>query len=243
MDLETIFTSATVATAVATLAQFILRKIFSNTFDTFSKKKIEAYKHDLSLFSEKQKFEYQRWTTDFNLYTQKKHEAYSELYRLILIADGALQQLVGFREVPSFEEYDRKDMENYLKGYQVVGGHIPTLLDCWEQNRDACIEKTREYLIKIDFQKAEQERQKAKNFYVIHTLYLSETVEKLVSEILSKLVRQFVMDRQMIVKHYSRDDYPEQSKEIIEKKNELLGQLKHEMRKELSVGYYEQQSL
>ena len=92
-------------------------------------KAIEAYKHELNAINEQQKFDYQRWMTDFGLFTQKKHEAYAELYKLILIADGSLERLSGFRSVPSFNEYTRADMEKYLGDQHIVEGFIPQLVD------------------------------------------------------------------------------------------------------------------
>ena len=201
-------------------------------------KAIEAYKHELNAINEQQKFNYQRWMTDFGLFTQKKHEAYAELYRLILIADGSLELLSGFRSVPSFNEYTRADMEKYLRGQHIVEGFVPQLMDGWETSRDECIRKIREYQTMIDFQKADKARNDASNYYLINSVYLSETVEEIVTEILKLIGHQHVIDEHSRVEHYSDESGRKERKEIREKKPALIRQLKAMMRKEISTGYY-----
>jgi len=173
-----------------------IMKLISSRVEHKYQKTIETYKHELNTISEQQKFNYQRWITDFSLFTQKKHEVYAELYRLLLIADGSLESLFGLREVPSFIEYTREDMEKYLRNYQVVEGYIPQLLKNWDKPRNQCIQEIREYLTIIDFQKADKARNEAKNYSLLNSLYLSESTELLVSELLSLLAHQHVYDYQ-----------------------------------------------
>ena len=201
-------------------------------------KAIETYKHELNAINEQQKFNYHRWMTDFGLFTQKKHETYAELYKLILIADGSLEQLSGLRSVPSFDEYSRADMEKYLRNQHIVEGFIPELIDRWETSRDECIRKIREYLTLIDFQKADKARNDTSNYYLINSVYLSEAVEEIVTEILKLIGHQHVIDEQSRVERYSDESGRKERKEIREKKPILIRQLKAMMRKEISAGYY-----
>ena len=201
-------------------------------------KAIEAYKHELNAINEQQKFNYQRWMTDFGLFTHKKHEAYAELYKLVLVADGSLEQLSGLRSVPSFDEYIRADIEKYLKDQHIVEGFIPQLIDGWETSRDECIRKIREYQTMIDFQKADKARNDASNYYLINSVYFSEAVEEIVTEILKLIGHQHVIDEQSRVEHYSDESGRKERKEIREKKPALIRQLKATMRKEMSAGYY-----
>ena len=64
-------TSASVTSGVMALIQSRISHKYQ--------KAIESYKHELNTINEQQKFNYQRWITDFGLFTQKKHEAYAEL--------------------------------------------------------------------------------------------------------------------------------------------------------------------
>lgn len=201
-------------------------------------KAIETYKHELNVISEQQRFDYQRWMTDFGLFTQKKHEAYAELYKLILIADGSLERLSGFRSVPSFSEYTRADMEKYLRDQHIVEGFIPQLMDGWEISQNECIRKIREYQTMIDFQKADKARNDASNYYLVNSVYFSEAVEEVVREILKLIGHQHVIDEQSRVEHYSDESGRKERKEIREKKPVLIRQLKTMIRKEMSAGYY-----
>jgi hypothetical protein len=178
-------------------------KLISSRVEHRYQKAIEAYKHELNTISEQQKFNYRRWITDFGLFTQKKHEAYAQLYRLILIADGSLERLYGFQELPSFEEYTRADMEKYLINQHIVEGFIPQLLDDWETSRDKCIRKIHDYQTVIGFQKADKARTDASNYYLLNSVYFSELIEEIVSELLTLLAHQYVIHRQSRIEHYS----------------------------------------
>ncbi|MGA1839328.1 MAG: hypothetical protein ACMUIU_01775 [bacterium] len=201
-------------------------------------KAIETYKHELNAVNEQQKFNYQRWMTDFGLFTQKKHEAYAELYKLILIADGSLERLSGLQSDPSFDEYTRSDMKKYLRDQHIIDGFIPQLMDEWETSRHECIRKIREYQTMIDFQKADKARNDASNYYLINSVYLSEAVEETVTEILKLIGQQHVIDEQSRVEHYSDESGRKEREEIREKKPTLIRQLKAMIRKEMSAGYY-----
>lgn len=201
-------------------------------------KAIETYKYELNAISEQQKFDYQRWMTDFGLFTQKKHGAYAELYKLILIADGSLERLSGFQSVPSFSEYTRADMENYLRGQHIVEGFIPQLMDGWETSQTECIRRIHEYQTMIDFQKADKARNDASNYYLVNSVYFSEAVEEIVREIFKLIGYQHVIDEQSRVEHYSDESGRKERKEIREKKPVLIRQLKTMIRKEMSAGYY-----
>ncbi len=213
-------------------------KLISSRIEHKYQKAIEVYKHELNTINEQQKFNYQRWITDFGLFTQKKHEAYAELYRLILIADGTIEGLYGFRQVPSFNEYTPEDMRKYLLNQNIVEGYVPQLLEGWETSREACIRKIREYQTMIDFQKADRARTDASNYYLLNSVYFSESVEAIVSEVLRLLGHQHVIDYQSIVEHSTDEAGREERKQIKENKPVLISKLKATIRKEMSVGYY-----
>lgn len=215
-----------------------IMKLISSRVEHKYQKAIEAYKHELNAINEQQKFNYQRWITDFGLFTQKKHEANAELYRLVLIADGSLEGLYGFRQVPSFDEYTREDMKKYLLDQHVVEGFIPQLLEDWETSWGECIRKIREYQTVIEFQKADRARTDASNYYLLNSVYFSEAVEAIVSEVLTLLGHQYIIDYQSRVEHYSDETGRAERKQIKEKKPVLISKLKATIRKEMSVGYY-----
>lgn len=217
-------------------------KLISSRIEHKYQKAIEAFKHELNAINEQQKFNYQRWITDFGIFTQKKHEAYAELYRLVLIADGSLEGLLGFRQVPSYDEYTREDMKKHLLGQHIVEGFIPQLLEDWETSRDECIRKIRDYLSEIEFQKADKARTDANNYYLLNSVYLSDAVESITAEILKLLAIQHVIDHQSRIDHYSDETLREERKQIKEKKPVLIRELKTAIRKEMSVGYYSENS-
>lgn len=234
----TVLISFLTSAGVTSGLQFLIPKLIVTHLEHKNQKALEAYKSELNRISEEQKFYYHRWITDFGLFTKKKHETNTELYRLILIADGSLETLSGVRELPSFDEYTQSDMEKYLHNYQIVEGCISQLLDGWETSRKTCIRKIREYLTMIDFQKADKARNDAKNYFLVNILYLSEITEHVISELLSLLVRHYVIDHQSRVEHYHDPSAVDERKKVRERKAILLENLKATMRNEISVGYY-----
>lgn len=156
---------------------------------------VEKFKEELSEIADRRKFDYKRRTTDFDLYTQRKHQVYARLYRLLLVAEGHLESLTSVRQLPTFDEYSVQDMQAYLRKYPVIEGYIDQLVSGWEQNRQTAISTIRDYLLVLDFQKADHARQAAKNYAVANALYLSEPIESRVNDILTMLGNRFVLDR------------------------------------------------
>lgn len=105
-----------------------------------------------------------------------------------------------------------------------------------------CVKKIRDYLTIIDFQKVNKARNEAKNYFMINSFYFSENAEALVSELLSLLVNQYVIDYQNRVEHIRDEVGLAERKTIREKKPEVLGKLKAAMKGEISAGYYDAES-
>lgn len=69
---------------VTAILSFILKEYLSNKIDSYFQTKLVSFQHQLDLSTEAEKFNYQRKIQDFNLYTNKKHEKYIELYEIVL---------------------------------------------------------------------------------------------------------------------------------------------------------------
>lgn len=236
--IETIIASALTSSAVIAVIALIGRSVIAGTISQIFNKRMERYKHQLTLISDKYRFDYERKTADFALYIKLKHEKYSKLYELIHIANGKLMGLYGFRKELTLEEFSKSDMETYLRNHKIAEGFILEVLATWETNKQESISRIRKYLRMIEFQIAHAARNEAKNYMVLNALYVSSAAETIVNEILTKMVNLNV-SWEMPTEHGPgpRDEIAENRKTISEK-DLLIEKLKNLMREELSVGAF-----
>lgn len=218
MDVWSLIAQSIISTAVAAALVTVLLGFYFNS-------RLETHKSQLAL-------ENQRRIQDFNLYTTKRHEVYPELYKLILIADGNIRGLVGLRSVLTFEEFNREDLENYLKEKNVVQGKKNELLSLWDADKDRGIKKMKKYLRLLEIHQAKLTFHEAKNYFLMSELYLSERVSN-----------QFTILLGFVGQYLTTVEYPygvnvadRSSLEhaIIENSN-ILKQLMYD---ELTVSYY-----
>ena len=99
----------------------------------------EVYKGELQKLAEQQRYMNQRRLTDFNLYTTKKHERSIELHEKLFNArNKVLWRNNPLRQLPTFSDYNREDMIDFLEKYNITKGRKEELLNRWEENqRDA----------------------------------------------------------------------------------------------------------
>jgi hypothetical protein len=201
---------------------------------------LEEYRQKLSQIGEEKKYELEKYLSNFNQYSQKKHEIYSELYKKLKIADGMIRSLVGFKREPSFEEYNKKDMEKYLIKKGVLESYARKLLVKFDTEKDSCIKDIRNYLALIEYNEAIKKYEEAKNYFLIQELYLSDELAGNVLSLIKSLGSLSIdYDPQFSELRRSED----KRKEINEEEKKCLASLeiiKNTMKKELSIGYYKE---
>ena len=96
----------------------------------------EVYKGELQKLAEQQRYMNQRRLTDFNLYTTKKHERSIELHEKLFNArNKVLWRNNPLRQLPTFSDYNREDMIDFLEKYNITKGRKEELLNRWEENQ------------------------------------------------------------------------------------------------------------
>ncbi|ARU61867.1 hypothetical protein CBW65_13125 [Tumebacillus avium] len=226
IDWYSVLLSVLVTSGIGTfLFQTFIRNKIKNLFD----KNLESHRHTLMLITEETKFDFQRRIQDFSLFTSKKHEAYQELYKLILIANGKVLSFSGgFKSELSFEEFSKEDLEKYMTDKKVVSGKMKYLLEMLESNRRKAIKEMKEYILMIDFQKAWHSINEARNLLLINELYLSDEVSKSSKDVLN------IID-QLLYYYESRDKEDVKNIQILElQRPGQLDRLKTLMREELA---------
>lgn len=219
---------------VCSAAFFLLRKYFSRRIEYDFAKRLAHFKYELDSAAEQSRFDYHRRLQDFNLYTCKKHEAYIELHRLLLRADGSVSGLVGVRQELTYEEFDRGDIERVLRDRQIPNGKIEEILQQWDDNPKTAVENMTEYFRVLEFQQARRAISDAQNYFWLNNLYLSDALCTEVRRTLKKLIE--------LRAHYEypqpTQEFPKKVEHIRSECDNLINAIIAVMKSELSVGYY-----
>ncbi|MCP3794696.1 hypothetical protein [Paenibacillus sp. CH40] len=217
-------------------------KFFSKSYvNQQFNKLLETHKHELQILMENNKFDLQRKMLDFNLFTTKKHEVYTKLFNLYLVAEGRARGIDGY-EYPDFKKYSKSEIKEYLTSLNIPSVDIQNFVDNWT-SEDAHIiaDHIIDYLKKLEIKNAIKCQQDAKNYSLFSGLYLSEKVA-VISKELSQNLGTYSNDLNIIhnftMSQSDRDRIVAEMRDKENKIEELIASLKYELQQELSIGYY-----
>jgi hypothetical protein len=168
-------------------------KLAVNKFiDTQFNKRLETHKSELQLILETNKFDFQRKMSDFNLYTNKRHESYMNIYDMYLRADGEIRGLMGLRSLPDYREFGREDLEKRLRSFNLLENVINDFLQKWDvatshTDKTQLHREINDYIKKIEPKIAKNKLSEAKNYYLTRRIYLSEEVCNLLESLTTNL--------------------------------------------------------
>jgi hypothetical protein len=154
-------------------------------------KELEDHRHSLRLDAENVRADHQRRLHDFSLSSLKKHEIYAEAFRLLLIAEGALAQLSGGRVTESYDEHSGDDMLRIMTGVGFTAPQKAAVLRDWDTDRRSAMKAFNGAMHNVEMANARAAMLEANNYTLVNSLYLSEPLWKLVTEILSTLNKGF----------------------------------------------------
>ncbi|BBI34075.1 hypothetical protein [Cohnella abietis] len=215
-------------------------KFFINSYiNGFFNKKLEKHKSDLQLLIENNRFDLQRKMADFNLYTNKKHEAYMKIYDLFLIAEGHVRSFMGVKKMPDYNEYGLEDIEKKLRSYNLLEKVIQDFLAKWRSTfgspRQELHKEINDYLAMIDIQKSWIKIEEANNYFLINRIYLSDQIEDTLSSVVS-LLSSYLNGVEFLL--VNRIPFLGSENLSVEIEN-MINRMKEQMKKELQVGYYQ----
>ncbi|KYD02604.1 hypothetical protein [Bacillus atrophaeus] len=179
---------------------------------------------------EKQKSTIQKRINNFSLYNEKKHMCLSELYKLIKEAEGYIFYLRGLRQGYSFDDFNSIDIVNYLDKINAPRKVINEVKYLWDEEKvEEAKRKISTYESLRDNQCAENALTNAKNYFLMHELYITDDLVKTIEECFTKLEK--------LKRNY---DFPDEQtllendglKDEIKNEIELL---RDRMKKELSM--------
>lgn len=231
----------TISTIISSgIILFVIKKYLENRLNYNFQEKIEKYKNQLSIINELSKFDYQRKLTDYKLFTEFKHTIYRQIFSKIILTYAHCFRPFGLKEYPNFQNYTLKEVIDQIKSLNVLDELIIFINSNWDKNKHDCIKKIRKV---YDFKDAEESRKcqiEAKNYFYENILYVSNDIEKLIKEVLSKIIEINIIWE-------TCEDFSNVSEEELKKIREyekelqelIYNKLKTLMNKELAVGYYD----
>lgn len=229
---------------VTSLLFYILQRWFSSKIESTFQKNLKSYQQKLDITTEEAKFDLQRKIQDFGLYTSQKHSCYIEFHKLLLEAESYVLGLYGLKSSPTYEEYNDIDLKKLMEKEKFKNGKIEEIFGIIKsEGRDVGIEKMREYLRLIEFQRAENSVALCKNFFLTSKLYFSTKLDKLISKFLDVLFDLFSI-YELLPKiprdaTEERQEYSKKSYKLKKDVNTILEKIISQMKIELSIGYYE----
>lgn len=212
--------SGAVAAFITGLSQWLVKNN--------AEKNLENHKQKLNIHTENLRFDLQKKIHDYGLYSVKRHEIYPELFKLLLLGDGNVHSLYGFRRRLSFEEFNKDDIKIFMQARKISEGKQDEILNHWEEHKEDAIGELESYLRVLEIQDARRSLVEAKNYLLLSDLFLSESVSLKSDELFKTLSSLLVL-----IEFPSPGDYRERDR-LSEGIKDLFADLKILMKKELS---------
>jgi hypothetical protein len=197
-------------------------------------KNLENHKHELTLITEAIRLDHQRKIHDFSLYSNKKHEVYPEIFKMLLNS---------FRKIRFFKEdtylslkfiNNKEQLYRYLEA--IVGetkmNNFHEIINDWDKSPQDCIHRASLSLKKIIAQEANEYFKETYDFILSNQLFLSDVVSENI-EIIGMDIASLIT---LCSTRYHEE--LEEFESMVNKIEEGLRILKENMKKELAIGNY-----
>lgn len=210
-----------------TVVTTLTKTSISSWFNT----QLENHRHQLSKMLEETKFNFTKLANDYSTYNQKRHETYSEIYKLLLQSTGHLSFQAS--KLVTHMRYDDWTVSGIRENLKSTGFYPDKILDqiciLWEQNKmDEAHEQIEHWKARYNFREMEESVRQFRNKYLELELYLSESVAETLKE-LSKVVSSTEVDAQS---HFSAfHDYLRLTPQVVEWRNKSSQDLDNGLKK------------
>lgn len=193
---------------------------------------INEHKQVLDTYTESMKHSLQREMVRVESYVKGKFTVYPTLYEKILKAQGAISGIFGLRFSTNQDRFTEEDVKSQLEENRVVEGEAQHILGAFRDDRKKGLKLFNKMMREIEFQKAQNLYQEAKNYFVLNELFMSKEAADLAYGIFTSLWSVWVDSH---LSHQSEGDY-NNIREVREgnKKNDaMIAKLKDLMRREM----------
>ncbi|NKW95875.1 hypothetical protein [Bacillus toyonensis] len=200
----------------------------------------EETKSDFQAKMELQKAELNRISKEFELYAERKHEYYPELYKNIQLCYGKVRSVRGLQKRIDSHNYNKNDIGKLMSDRGFTEFQKENILSDWDVDKKLAVNNMQYILHRINYIEAQESHRVALNFYLLHELYFSDKINSNVSDILKQIYNLW--------KHYNPDEehwgtknekymikLSEEISILIRNINEKMEELLNDLRGELKV--------
>jgi hypothetical protein len=192
-------------------------------------KELETHRYRLAIEAENIRAEHERLLYNATLVTERRHEVYRELFKLIHLANGEICSLFGMRSSPIYDDYNKSDLTKYMDVLRFPGKTKDSILEAWDTDRPWAKKELSIVVRRIDIEKANESYRNAWNYFLLNSLYLNDYLNEATKNIFDPLLTIIL-----------RAEYPDMNAkpgthELIKNANNLLDKLRIDLRKDLRI--------
>ncbi|MYL30727.1 hypothetical protein GLW03_12915 [Halobacillus halophilus] len=219
----TVLTSGATTTAVIALYRHFLSR------------NIESYKNELL-------YDLQRKVHDFQLYSNKKHEIYAEIYKQLYLCNNEIKLVTAiYKQFEYYINYTQKELEDFLNERKVLQIEKDEIKRLFSTDKGKMAEKIHDIIGRDKFLEVEKLRIKTYQFTCETLIYQSEEVDSLCDKITDNQAEIL-----KVFNKYKVSPNKKQTLDCVETLNVeldgLIKDLQRAMQNELSIGYYGNES-
>lgn len=176
-----------IAFGLAGLLQLYIKRRITSGVDHQFAVRLEDHRQSLRLTAEAARYDFEQRLAQKNLYSARAHEAAVEVYRACREAHGLCLNLRGFSMDLTFEEFDTKDLIEYMRSHQFPNGKQQEILNLAKNDRDEAMKELRSYLRIMRFQAADKALVEARNVTYLNELYFDDEIVKALNLLFGRL--------------------------------------------------------
>ncbi len=190
------------------------------------------YSKKLNEECEKLKHDLHKDAINAQLLINEHHKITSEIWYLLMIADGAIGGLSGIRRAPTYHEFTEQDFEVLFESRGVAHGQREKVLCMFRSDRNSGIKEWQKYERIMELNHARVALTKARNEIYLKELYLPENMASKGHDLI-KLLNELLIA-------YEYEDVPggaveyKEIKALKDKITQQLTVLKNTMKKSLA---------
>jgi hypothetical protein len=189
------------------------------------------------------KFDLERKKISFNLYLEKKHNSYPEIFQKMVEADSKVKGIMGMQHYPDLSKYSEYDLKIFLESIEFQKSAKDNILDIFKTDfRHAQTELTKILRI-VRYYDAKNSIHELNNSFWYNQLYFPNELVDILEKYKTSLLKLYY-NYELVSPLYNITDRDErirlnnENEELLSQINILFKEIESLIKKEMSIGYY-----
>lgn len=217
---------------LGTIVVFAIRHWIKVSIDKKASSFIEKYKHDLNQIAKTAEHDFQKQIHDYALYSTKRHDLYSEFYKLCGLAYADYIEVVSLPDlvnvVPSLHS---GRVNSYLDSFELSEAERQDVLRHLPDNPAIANENAKRLILANRMSKTVESMSKAGNSFLLNKLYFSSNVSALSEEFMNSIQSKYQEYIRIKANNMSYQENPSDDLQL------KLDALHDKMKEEMSNSY------